>query len=152
MTTSPASQVIMTDKNYRKIALNMFQGYTEQELEGKVLWESIKMDFKHWNKEQWDTVIHGNTWSMITKYCIPCGVLINNYENDSSQSEILMKLVSTPRYDADLKDWDMDRINLVAKSYSKVSRVVAHWLRHLRGEESEEIQHSQDTGFQTPAQ
>ena len=148
MTTSPASQVIMTDKDYRQIALDMFQGYAEQELEGKVLWESIKMDFKRWTKEQWDAAINGNTWSMITKYCIPRGVWIDSYEDDSSQSEILMKLVSAPRYDVYLKDWDMDRINLVAQCYGKVSRVVAHRLRHLRGEEPEEIQQFQDTGYQ----
>ncbi len=50
-----------------------------------------------------------------------------------------MKLVSAPRYDIYLKDWDMDRINLVAQFYGKVSRVIAHWLRHLQGEEPEEM-------------
>ena len=51
MTTSFALQVIMTDKDYCQIALDMFQGYAEQEFEDKVFWESIKMDFKHWTKE-----------------------------------------------------------------------------------------------------
>ena len=37
MTTSSTLQVIMTDKDYRQIALNMFQGYAEQQLEGKLL-------------------------------------------------------------------------------------------------------------------
>ena len=94
MTTSSTLQVIITDKNYCQIALNMFQGYAEQQLEGKLLWESIKMDFKLWTKEEWDAAINGNTWSMIKKYCIPRGVWIDSYEDDSSQSEILMKLVS----------------------------------------------------------
>ena len=73
MTTSPASQVIMTDKDYRQIATNMFQGYADKDLEGKLLWESIKMDFKHWTKEQWDA-INCKTWSVIKKYYIPRGV------------------------------------------------------------------------------
>ena len=46
MTTSPVSQLIMTDKDYCQIALDMIQGYAEQELEGKFFWESIKKDFK----------------------------------------------------------------------------------------------------------
>ena len=51
-----------------------------------------------------------------------------------------MKLVSTPTYNIDLEDWDMDRINKVAKSYGKVSRGIIIWLQHLQGEEPEEIQ------------
>ena len=122
MTTSSTPQVIMTDKDYRQIALNTFQGYAEQELEGKLLWESIKMDFKLWTKKEWDAAINGNTWSMIKKYCIPWGIWIDCYEYDSNQSEILMKLVSAPTYDIDLKDWDMDRINEVTKTFGKISR------------------------------
>ena len=52
MTTLPALQLIMPDKNYCQIALDMFQGYAEQELEGKVFWKSIKIDFKRWTKKQ----------------------------------------------------------------------------------------------------
>ena len=63
-----------------------------------------------------------------------------------------MKLVLAPTYDIYLEDWDMDCINKVAQTYGRVSRVVALRLRHLRGEEPEEIQQFQDTGFQTPAQ
>ena len=51
MTTSPVLQFIMTDKNYRQIALEMFQRYAEQELEGKFLWEFIKIDFKRMTKK-----------------------------------------------------------------------------------------------------
>ena len=86
---------------------------------------------------------------MITKYYIPCGVWINSYKNYTSQSEILMKLVSAPRYDVYLKDWDIDYINLVAKSYGKVSKVVAHQLRYLQTEEPEKIQQFQDSGYQS---
>ena len=56
MTTSPASEVPMSDKDYRQIATNTFQGYADDNLEGKLLWESIKMDFKDWTKEQWDVI------------------------------------------------------------------------------------------------
>ena len=50
-----------------------------------------------------------------------------------------MKLVLALRYDVYLKNCDIVYINLVAQSYGKVSRVVAHRLQHLRGEELEEI-------------
>ena len=53
-------------------------------------------------------------------------------------------------YDINLEDWDLDRINTVAKTYGKVSRGIALRLQHLRGKESEEIQKFQETGFQTP--
>ena len=52
MTTSPASKVPISDKNYRQIAIDIFQGYADDNLEGKLLWESIKMDFEDWTKEQ----------------------------------------------------------------------------------------------------
>ena len=126
MTTLATLQLIMTDKNYHQVALDMFQRYAEQELEGKIFWESIKMNFKRWTKEQWDVVINDNTWSIIIKYYIPRGVWIDSYEDDSSQSEILMKLVLAPRHDVYLKDSDIDCINLVPQSYGKISRVVAH--------------------------
>ena len=63
---------------------------------------------------------------MITKYSIPRSVWIDSYEDDSSQSKILMKLVSAPKYDVYFKDWDIDCINRVAPSYGKISRIVAH--------------------------
>ena len=62
-----------------------------------------------------------------------------------------MKLVLAPRYDIDLEDWDLDRINKVSRTYGKISRDIALRLQHLRGEEPEEIQQFQNTGFQTPA-
>ena len=65
---------------------------------------------------------------MITKYCILRDIEIDCYEDDRSLSKILMKLVLAPRYDVNLKDWNMNCINLVAKSYDKISRVVAHRL------------------------
>lgn len=48
--------------------------------------------------------INVNNQSMIIKYCIPHGVSIDSYQGDSSQTEILMKLVSAPRYAVYLKD------------------------------------------------
>ena len=148
MTTSPALQIIITDKDYRQIATNMFQGYADERFEGKLLWRSMKIDFKYWTKEHWDA-LDGKTWNKILTYCIPRGVWIEESDN---QSEVLMKLVSAPTYDIDLEDWDMDRINKVAKTFGKASRGIHLRLQHLRGEEPEEIQQFQDTGFQTPAQ
>ena len=46
----------------------------------------------------------------------------------------------------------MDRIDKVAKTFGKISRGIHLRLQHLRGEEPEEIQQFQDTGFQTLAQ
>ena len=63
---------------------------------------------------------------MIKKYYIPCDVWINSYTDDSSQSEILMKLVFNKKYDTRLSDWDMDCIKEVKIEYGKLSRVVIY--------------------------
>ena len=85
---------------------------------------------------------------MITKYCIPCDLWIDSCEDRKSQSRIQMKLVSEPRYNINIKNWDMNCINLVVQSYNKVYRVVGHQLGHLEGEELEEIQQFHNTGYQ----
>lgn len=106
------------------------------------------MDFKLSTKKQWDVAMNGNTWIIITKYCIPRSIGIGSYKNDSSQSIILIKLVLVPKYDIYLKDSDIDYINLVAQSYVKVFRVVVHWLQYLQSKRPEEIQLFQDTRSQ----
>ena len=116
----------MTDKNYCQIALNIFQEYDEQELEGKLLWESIKMDFKLQTKKKGDAAINDNTWSMIKKYYILCGVWIDSYEDDNSQSKILMKLFLGKKYDTKLSDWDIDCIKEVEIEYDKLFRVIIY--------------------------
>ncbi len=45
MASSSPSEVIMSDKDYRKIATDTFQGYADNDLEGLLLWEAIKIDF-----------------------------------------------------------------------------------------------------------
>ena len=147
MTTSPASEVPMSDKDYCQIATDTFQGYADDNLEGKPLWESIEMDFEDWTKEHWDA-INGKTWTAIKAFCLPLGVWIDDYKGHGSRSEILMKLVSAAKFDTKLKDWDMDRIEDVQNTYGKVSRGIALRLQHLRGKEPEEIQQFQDTGYQ----
>ena len=149
MTTSPALEVSMSDKDYSQIATDIFQGYADGNLESNPFWESIKMDFEDWTKEHWDA-INGKTWTAIKAICVPRGVWIDDYKGHGSRSEILMKLVSAAKFDTKLKDWDMDRINDVQNTYGKVSRGIALRLQHLRGEEPEEIQQFQETGFQTP--
>lgn len=47
MRTLPISKVIMSDKDYRQIITNGFQGYIDDNLEDKQLWESIKIDFEN---------------------------------------------------------------------------------------------------------
>jgi len=110
MATSPASDIILSPEDYRRIATDMFQGYTDENFEGLLFWRAMKMDFKYWTKENWDA-LNGKTWNKILGYCIPRGVWI---EESNNQSEVLMKLVLAPTYDVYLEDWDMDCINLVA--------------------------------------
>ena len=69
----------------------------------------------------------------IKQHCIPRDVWIDHYGNNGSRSEILMKLVST-EYDDDLKDWDMNRIKQVEKTYSKVSRGIQYRKQELLGD------------------
>ena len=111
------------------------------------------MDFENWTKDQWDA-INGKTWSTIKRFCIPRGVWIEDYENNGSRSEILMKLVSATNYDIELKDWDMDRIRAVENTYSKVSRGIALPIQALQGNRSDgaQIQKFNDIPFQTPPQ
>ena len=54
MASSPASEVILSDKDYRQIATDMFQGYADEDFEGKLLWKAMKIDIKNWTKENWD--------------------------------------------------------------------------------------------------
>ena len=84
------------------------------------------MDFKLWTKNDWDSAINGNIQSMIKKYCIPSGNWIDSYEDDSSQSQILMQFVSGKKYDIKLSDWDMDYINEVEMEYGRLSRVIVY--------------------------
>ncbi len=69
MASSTALEVIMSHEDYRKIATDTFQGYADEDLEGKLLWESIKMDFENWTKEHWDA-INGKTWSAIKRFLL----------------------------------------------------------------------------------
>ena len=151
MASSPASEVILSDKDYRQIATEMFQGYTDEDFEGKLLWKAMKIDFKNWTKENWDA-LDGRTWSKIIRFCIPCGIWIEDCDDNSSQSKVLMKFVSATKYDTELKDWDMDRIKDVQDTYSKVSRGIHLRVQKLLGNIPDERQQFQETGFQTPPQ
>ena len=51
-----------------------------------------------------------------------------------------MNLVLAQMYNIDFEDWDIDCINKVAKTYSKVSRDIALRLQYLQDKKSEEIQ------------
>ena len=121
MTTSPALDIILSAKDYHKIATNMFQGYADEYFEGKPLLRSIKIDFKYWTKEQWNA-LDGKIWNKILTYCILRDIWI---EESNNQSEVLMKFILALMYNIDLEDWDMDFINKVAKTYKKVSKDIA---------------------------
>lgn len=120
MTTLPPLEVAMSNKDYYQITINIFQRYVNKHFESKFLWRSIKIDFKNWTKENYD-ILNGKTWNKISRFYIPRIVWIEDYNN---QYEVLMNLISTPKYDIDLKDWDMDCIKEVGKTYSKVSRSI----------------------------
>ena len=122
MASSLTSEVILSDEDYRKLATDTFQKYARVDIEDSLLLEAIQIDFEHWTKENWEA-IDGNTWMTIKQHCIPRGVWIDHYGNNGTRAEILMKLVST-EYDDDLKDWDMNRIKQVEKTYDKVSRAI----------------------------
>ena len=139
MTSSPALEVIMSDKDYRQIATDTFQGYADEDFEGKLLWEAIKIDFEHWTKENWEA-IDDSTWMTIKQHCIPRGVWIDHPGNNDTRSEILMKLVSATKYDIELKDWDMDRIKDVENTYGKVSRGIDLRIQALLGNIPDEPQ------------
>lgn len=56
MASLPTSKVLISDKDNCKIATNIFQKYIDNHLEGKLFWESIKIDFKNWTKENSDII------------------------------------------------------------------------------------------------
>lgn len=62
-----------------------------------------------------------------------------------------MQLVAALTYDINLENWDINRINIIAKTYNKVFGGIVFRLQHLQGEKLEKIQQFQDTGFQTSA-
>lgn len=47
MASSIALEVIISDKNYRKITTNTFKRYTDEDFENLLLKEFIKMNFKN---------------------------------------------------------------------------------------------------------
>lgn len=96
------------------------------------------MDFKDWTKEYQD-VINGKTWKAIKTFYLPCDVWIDDYKDHGSRSKILIKLVLATKYDTELKDWDMNCIKNVAKTYSKIFKSIIFWLQHLQNKELEKI-------------
>lgn len=46
----------MSDKNYCKITIDIFQKYADDNLESKLFWKFIKMDFENWIKKYEDTI------------------------------------------------------------------------------------------------
>ena len=73
MTTLLAFDAIIRPKDYCHIVIDIFQRYADEEFESKSLWRALKIDFKDWIKEYWDT-LNGKTWNKILMYCILCDV------------------------------------------------------------------------------
>lgn len=95
-----SSKVAISDKDYCQITTDIFQGYANQDFEGKLLWKSIKMKFKNQTKE-YQNILDGKTQDTIIRFYIICGIWIEDY-ND--QSKVLIKLVSAIKYNINLKD------------------------------------------------
>ncbi len=55
-------------------------------------------------------------------------------------------------YNIYLEDWDIDCINKVAQTFDEVFRGIHLQLQYLQGNNPEEIQQLQNTGFLTPPQ
>lgn len=124
-------ELIMSDKDYHKIATNLFQGYANEDFEEKLLWESIKIDFETWTKD-YSNATNSKTWSVVIRFCIFYDVLIEDYKNNGSRSEILMKLVSATNYDIEPKNWHMDQIGAIKKIHNKVSRGITLQIQVLQ--------------------
>lgn len=69
--------------------------------------------------------MNSNTWSIIKKCYIPYDIWINEPGDNDSWSKILLKLV-LKKYNDDLKDWNVNRINQVEKAYGKVLRGIQY--------------------------
>lgn len=128
MTTSPALEVPINDKNYCQIAIDIFLGYADNNFKGKPLWESIKIGFENQTTKKHQDIINCKIWSTIKEFCILRGVWI---EENNNQFEVLMKLVSALIYDIDVQNWDMDCINKVTKTFEKVSKGIVLQLQYL---------------------
>ena len=132
MASSPISEIIPSDEDHCKIATDVFQKYARANFEDSSLLEAFQIDFEHWTKANWEA-INGSTWITIKQHCIPRGIWIDHYGKNGKRAEILMKLVSTREYDTELKDWDMNRIQLVEESYDNVSRGIQRRKQKLLG-------------------
>ncbi len=132
MASSPISEIIPPDKDYCKIAINVFQKYTRANFKDSSLLEAFQIDFEHLTKRNWKA-INGSTWITIKQRCIPCGIWIDHYGKNGTRPEILMKVVSSTEYDTELEDWNTNCIQLVEKSYDNVSRGIQRRKQKLLG-------------------
>lgn len=67
------SKVSIIDKNYSRIITNGFQKYVEDNLKGKSLQKSIKIDNEDWTKEHLDT-INSKNQSTVTAFYVFYGI------------------------------------------------------------------------------
>lgn len=58
--SSPTLKVILSNKNYYKLATNTFTKYSCANFENLHLLKVIQIDFKYWTKENWEA-INSNT-------------------------------------------------------------------------------------------
>lgn len=95
------SKVIPLDENNCTLVTNTFAKYIYSDLKNTLFWDAININFKYWTKKNWKAM-NGNIWNKIKKCCISCGIWIDQYGNNGTQSKILVKFILT-KYDDDLK-------------------------------------------------
>lgn len=60
----------------------------------------------------------------IKQYYIFCDIKIEDYNNNISQFKIIIKLVSIPKYNIELKNWNINCINTVENIYDKILKSI----------------------------
>lgn len=72
-----------SDNYYRKFVTNIFQDYALFEFQDPIPWDAINIDFENQTNEN-QKKLNGNSWSIIKKYCISCGIWIDESgDNDT---------------------------------------------------------------------
>lgn len=108
MTNSLVLNVNPSDQSSLKFVIKIFQEHVFSKLENLLLWSVIHINFKNWTENIWEK-LNGNTWSIIRRYNISCNIWIDEFEDNLTWSDILLKLILI-KNNKELKDWAIDNI------------------------------------------
>lgn len=132
---------------YRDTTLAMFEEYRIAETKELFLWEVLNCDFGEWTNKSWNA-LRGNDWLMITNYCLPHSIWINNYGSKGNRSKIMMRIV-TRDYENNLKKWDLNRIADVEKRFKYLSIGLKKRRKELLGQNNMQRHSPTENGSQT---